>query len=112
MKKIVIAILTALAFVSCGVGNYSVSSGRADECAVSFTSATPANIEVWIDGQVYRVKSVRDKAYKTDRKIKETVQNTIILTPGTHNVSVNADGRTVYSKKLFISASEHRIIEL
>lgn len=112
MKKILIAAFVSLLLTGCGVGNYTVSSGRADEGAISFTSAKAENIVVSVDNATYEIKSVKDKAYRTDRKIKQTANNTIRLASGTHDIKVEKDGQVVFSKKLFISASEHKIIEL
>lgn len=112
MKKFIIAVLAAMLFTSCGVGNYTVVSGKADECAISFTSSKASNLSVSIDNSTYEVKSVKDKAYKTERKIKQTALNTIWLSPGTHDVTVEMNDEVIYQKKLFISASEHKIVEL
>ena len=112
MKKIIIAAISALLLTSCGVGSYSVSSGKADEAAISFTTAKATPITVTIDDATYDLSSVKDVAWKTDRKIKKTAKNTIYLTPGTHNVTVVIAGNQVYSKKLFLSASEHKVVEL
>ena len=111
MKKIIF-ILTVVLLSSCGVGNYTVSSGKADQGALSFTSAKATNITVLVDDNSYSIQSVKDKAYKTDRKIKQTSANTIYLTPGTHTVKVKMGDEEIYSKQLFISTAEHRIIEL
>ena len=116
MKKILMAVFAAvlslLALSSCGVGNYSVASGKADECAISFTSAQTTAVEVTIDGNVYNINSVKDKAWKTDRKIKPTAKNTLYIKPGQHDVSVTMKGTQVYSHKIFVSAGEHKVIEL
>jgi len=114
MKKIVIALLAAFLFTSCGVGTYSVSSGKADECYISFTSNTkkPVPLTVYIDGKEYYVSTVKEIAWRTDRKIKDTAKNTLTLAPGTHDVKVEAGGVEVYSKKLFISTSEHKVVQL
>lgn len=113
MKKFLAVAFAALLLISCGVGKYTVSSGKADECAISFTSSPKkANIVVTVDGQTYRIQSVAEKRYKVDRRIKETSENTIVLAPGTHDVQVEKDGQVVYSKKLYISASEHKVVNL
>lgn len=111
MKRIIYILAIAL-LSSCGVGNYTVSSGRADQGALSFTTAKATDITVFVDDNSYSIKSVKDKAYKTDRKIKQTSANTIYLTPGTHNVKVKMGDEEVFSKQLYISVSEHRIVEL
>ena len=116
MKKtlfsIIIALTSTLLLNSCGVGNYSVTSGKPDEAGISFTSAKAMDITVIIEESSYEISTVKDKTYKTDRKIKQTANNTIRIKPGTYNVKVLAGGTEVFAKKLFISASEHRIIEL
>jgi len=112
MKKILLAALAALLLTSCGVGSYSVSSGKADEAYISFVSAKALPIIVTIDDNSFGMESVKDKLYKTDRKIKQTSENTLILTPGQHNVKVESNGDVLYSKTLFISTAEHKIVQL
>ena len=112
MKKIIVAVISILMLASCGVGSYSVSSGKADECMISFTSAKKTAITVFIDDQVFDMSTVQTKAFKKDRRIKETSLNTIILKPGAHDVKVIEGENEVYSKKLFISTGEHKIVEL
>lgn len=89
-----------------------MSSGKADECFISFTSKDKQNIEVTIDGAQYKIQSVKTSQFKTDKKIKETSQNTIKLVPGTHDVSVKVAGNEVYTRKLYISTQEHKVVEL
>jgi len=114
MKKIVISLLAALLLTSCGVGTYNISSGKPDECYISFASVSkkPIPIVVNIDGKEYSVSTANEKAYRNDRNIKQTALNTITLAPGAHDVKVSVDGNEVYSKKLFISTSEHKIVQL
>ncbi|MFA5445528.1 MAG: hypothetical protein WC128_08570 [Bacteroidales bacterium] len=116
MKKILfsllIALTSALLLSSCGVGTYSVASGKTDEGGISFVSSKAMDITVMVNESSYDVQTVKEKAYKADRKIKETAKNTIRVKPGTYNVKVVVGGAEVYARKLFISASEHRIIEL
>lgn len=113
MKKILIATISSLLLLTgCGVGSYTVSSGRADEGAISFTSDKSDRLTVTIDGTTYKVNSVKEKAYKSDRSIKQTARNSIRVKPGTHEVTVVAGGMQIYSQKLYISASEHKIVGL
>ena len=113
MKKFVVILFAAALFLtSCGVGSYTVVSGKEDKCILSFTSQKTTPITVQVDGKTYNVQSVADNAYKTRRNIKQTAENSIVMTPGTHDVTVFQNGAQVYSKKLFISNSEHRVIEL
>ena len=112
MKKIIIAILGALMLTGCGVGSYSVSSGKADEGMISFVSEAKTPVTVTIDNNSFDVYTVKTKAWRKDRNIKKTAQNTIFLAPGQHNVVVSMNGKEVCNKKVFISAQEHKVIEL
>ena len=53
-----------------------------------------------------------DKAYKSNRNIKEVTSNAIGLSTGKHFIEVVAGGEKLYSKWIFVSAGEHKIIEL
>ncbi len=112
MKRIILLLITAIAVYGCGVGTYSVSSGKEDVASLSFTAAVTTPLVVVVDDTEYSVNAVKQKAYKADRKIKATAYNTITITPGKHNVRVLSNGQEVYNKTLFISTSEHRIIDL
>ena len=112
MKKMIIAILGALMLTGCGVGSYSVSSGKADEGMISFVSEAKTPVTVTIDNNSFDVYTVKTKAWRKDRNIKKTAQNTIFLAPGQHNVVVSMNGKEVCNKKVFISTQEHKVIEL
>lgn len=112
MKKMIIAMIGALMLTGCGVGSYSVSSGKADEGMISFVSEAKTPVTVTIDNNSFDVYTVKTKAWRKDRNIKKTAQNTIFLAPGQHNVVVSMNGKEVCNKKVFISAQEHKVIEL
>lgn len=112
MKKIILVIASVLLLVGCGVGSYSVSSGKADEGAISFVSAEEQVLAVKIDGAEKSVTSVKTKNWRPERAIKKTAQNTLSIGTGSHEVEVFVGGNKVYSKKLFISAGEHKVVEL
>ena len=112
MKRVIIVLFAILMLSSCGVGSYSVSSGKADEGMLSFVSASETSVDVTIDDNSYAVYTVKSKAWRKDRNIKKTAKNTIILSPGQHNVIVTMKGKTVLNKKIFVSPQEHKIIEL
>ena len=113
MKKslLLIAIISFL-FGSCRTGVYSVSSGQADECAVCFVSNESYDIEVDIDGVAYSTKTIEQQPHKARRDITATANEKIKLTTGQHTVKVTKDGTLVYSKVIFISAAEVKLIEL
>jgi hypothetical protein len=96
----------------CGVGNYSVQSGAEDAAYISFTDNVKQDVTVTVDNQTYTVKTVKQKAYKSGRNIKQTALNTIKIVPGQHEVKVVINGTDVFSKKLYLSTGEHKIIEL
>ena len=112
MKKIFVfaAFMTMLA--SCGVGTYSVQSGVEDAAYISFTDDEKQEIVVSVDNNTYNIETVKQKAYKSGRDIKQTALNTIKLTPGQHTISVTLNGDKIYSHKVFLSKGETRIIEL
>jgi uncharacterized protein YxeA len=113
MKKSIIVILLSLVLTGCGVGTYSLSSGKADEAKLSFIDSKPYNIDVIVDNSsTYKISTVRDKAYKSNRNIKEVTLNAVVLSPGKHFVEVVAGGKKLYSKWIFVSTGEHKIIEL
>lgn len=109
--------LSALCFIllmtSCGVGSYSISSGKEDTSFISFTSQKEEALIVEIDSTQYQVETVKTSAYKTNRNIKQTARNSIKLVPGKHNIKVYSNADTVVFEKIIIlSTSEHRVIEL
>jgi len=112
MKKILIALVGALLLTGCGVGSYSVSSGKADEAMLSFVSDAKTPIVVTVDNDTFNVFTVKAKAWQKDRNIKKTTQNTIYITPGQHTVVVTVEGKEVCNKKIFVSVQEHKVIEL
>ena len=112
MKKFFLALIAVLTLSGCGVGSYSVSSGKADEGMLSFVSANKTPITVTLDNDTYKLYTVKATAWKKDRDIKKTAQNTIFLVPGQHHVVVEMKGQVVCDKKVFISVQEHKIVEL
>lgn len=112
MKKMMIALIGAIVLSGCGVGSYSVSSGKADEAMISFVSEAQTPITVTIDNESHDVHTVKTKAWHRDRDIKKTTQNTIFLAPGRHRVVVTMNGKEVCNKEIFVSAQEHKVIEL
>ena len=115
MKKVIIATLclfVSTLFTSCGVGNYTVTSGVEDKAAVCFSAPSAYDINVTIDGQLYSTSTVKDIAHKTRRNIKQTAKQSIVTTPGRHKVEVKHNGATVYSKEVMLSTGDTKIIEL
>ena len=112
MKRLFIFTAFIMILTSCGVGTYSVQSGIEDVAFISFTDDVKQVILVSVDNNTYTVETVKQKAYKSGRNIKQTALNTIKLTPGQHVVSVTLNGNQIYSHKVFLSTGETKIIEL
>ena len=112
MKKLMMTAALTVLMTGCGVGNYSVQSGIENASYISFTDDVKQDITVTVDDQTYVLKTVKQKAYKSGRNIKQTALNTIKTTPGQHEVKVVLNGKEVFGKKLFLSTGEHKILEL
>lgn len=115
MKKFFLAtvcLFIMASFSSCGVGNYSVSSGREDVAYISLEANESYPVVVTVDGTSYDTFTVKKIAHKTRRDIKKTAKYSIKTTPGTHDVKVTKDGAEIFAKKVVISISETKIIEL
>ena len=113
MKKLILALLSLVVCAGCGVGTYSVSSGKDDSAEISFVDNEAYNLTVKLDqGDYYDITTIKEKAYKSGRNIKKTATNIIKTSTGKHFIEVFANGQCVYSKWIFVSAGEHKIIEL
>lgn len=113
MKKLFVFAAFIITLTGCGVGTYSVQSGVEDAAFISFTDDVKQEIVVSVDNNnTYNVETVKQKAYKSGRNIKQTALNTIKLTPGQHTISVTLNGNEIYSHKVFLSTGETKIIEL
>lgn len=112
MKKLFAIAVTVVLLAGCGVGTYSVQSGVENAAFISFVDDVKQEIVVSVDNHSYNLETVKQKAYKSGRNIKQTALNTIKLTPGQHAVSVTLNGNQIYSHKVFLSTGETKIIEL
>lgn len=112
MKKILLIIASLVFFASCGVGTYSHSSGVDDKAGIVVVSSSQQTIEVYVDGAMHKVKSVKESNFKSKKNINKRAQNTVPVTPGQHTVEVVVDGQKVYSKKMYVSNSETKVINL
>lgn len=111
MKHLLIIALATLLLSSCG-GVYTITSGRQDGCTLSFVDEKAYNIEVTIDGEPTTMKTVAQRVWRKNRKIKKTERNSIKLTTGKHSIRVVRNGDVIIEKDLFLSTGEHKIIEL
>lgn len=112
MKKLVFFLIAIMSLMGCGVGVHSVQSGVEDAAYIFFTDSEKYPIQVFVGDVEYNVETIETRRYKADRKIKETVANTIKVKPGQHDVRVVVDGNQKFAAKLFLSASESKNIQL
>lgn len=108
--------LIAIAFLSvvtsCGVGNYTVVSGKEEKASVCFVDDDDYDISVTIDGERFETRTIQKTAYKSRRNIKKTAKYSLLMTPGRHTVEVYQGDTLLYSKEVFVSTSETKVIEL
>lgn len=112
MKKYLLIILSVFFLASCGVGTTSVTSGVAEKASLVVLASKKSDIVVTVDGNEFNVETVKQSKFKKDRDLKKISENIINVTPGQHQVVVTQNGLQVYSKKVFLSNGETRIIEL
>jgi len=112
MKRILVLAATAILLAGCGVGNYSVSSGKTDAAELSVTAPEKYAVKVCVDDNTYDIETVKASGFKTKRDIKKTAKNTIRIEPGTHEIKIYQGDNQVYTKKHVFSNDEHKVIEL
>lgn len=112
MKKILLLLVSVLFFASCGVGTYSYSSGVAEKASIVILTDTQKSAKVYVDGTKYKVQTVKESNFTSKRDMKKSSENTIAVEPGQHTVEVVIRGEKVYSKKVYVSNSETKVIKL
>ena len=113
MKRLLILLSAVLLVAGCGTGSHSMASGKADEAAVVFFADQSYTVDVFIDHNVYQVKTVKNSDYKKKRNIRKTVENIIIVTPGQHDIIVRrGHGKILLSQKFFVSAGDTKAFNL
>lgn len=110
MKNILCAFLVAFCCIACG-GTYSVATGVDDTAQLSFSAASSYDVTVQIDGETYQMSTVKKSAIQ-GRKMNATAKNTITIGTGKHQIKVSHKGQEIYSKEIFVSTGQHKIIEL
>jgi hypothetical protein len=114
MKKIlaIFSVFAALVFTACSVGNQTVASGMPDEGYIIFVADEERAVTADIDGTTYQLETIKEKKWRKNRDVKATAKGKISVSPGQHEVKVTENGKEIYSKKLFISASETKVVNL
>ena len=131
MKRFLILLSAVLLISGCGVGHYSYDpyysgypshSGsrhsshstypRMQDAAVVFLSNTSKRIDVSIDNQTYRVKTVRNSSFRSDRYYRKTAENAIVVRPGRHRVTVWRRGRVLMDRRINVYPGDMTAIYL
>lgn len=112
MKKFLLILFSTVFFASCGVGTYSHSSGVDDKAGIVVVATSQQTVEVYVDGAMHQVQTVKESDFKSNRNIKKRSQNTITVAPGQHTVEIVVKGQKVYSKKMYVSNSETKVVNL
>lgn len=129
MKKCLtgaVILTAAVAISACGVaGNTAgtssqtatasspVTKAKGAEAYLAFTSETPEAITVTVDGKQYRKETLQIKTSGSMKELQEMAGNIIVLTPGTHQVSVqDKNGKQLYQKSFSVSAQEYKVVQL
>lgn len=111
VRIIIISVFVGF-LTSCGVGSYTVSSGKADKAGICFVAPKKYDIRVEVDGKTYDIQTIKHKTYHRNRNIRKTALMTISVSPGKHTVKAWSDNGEIYSRTIFVSTDETKIIEL
>ena len=118
MKYIYISFLVALGFLLNGcTGVKSTVGGLDTESFLSFYSSNSAikhidvNLEQKDSNTTFsaEVNKMRRNSTNFQKRPNGKVYS---ITPGTHEIRVTHNGKIIYSKKIFISSKETKIIKL
>lgn len=125
MKRILILLSAILMVSGCGLGyryhsqydygtrpNSHSTYPVFQDAALVFLSNSSQRIEVAVDNQYYRVKTVRNSSFRSSRYYKKTNDNAIIVRPGRHHVTVRYKGRVILDKRVNVYPGDMTAIYL
>ena len=118
MKRFLILLSAVLLVTGCGVGYYAYEPSyghsypdsrhsrstvhRNDFAGLAFYADRSKYIEVSVDRQYYRIKTLKYRANRNRRNFEKAIENTITVRPGTHYVRVWRNGRLLYEQRIYI----------
>jgi len=121
MKRFLILFSAVLLVTGCGIGNYAYEPyyghsypdsrhhhhsrstvSRNDVAGLAFYADRSKNIEVSVDRQVYRIKTLKYNANRNRHNYKKAVENTIPVRSGMHYVRVWRNGRILYDQRIYV----------
>lgn len=122
MKRFLILLSAVLLVTGCGVGYYSYepsyghsypdsrhrypsshsTASRHEVAGLAFYAERSKNIEVSVDHQHYRIKTLKYNANRNRHNFEKAIENTITVRPGTHYVRVWRNGRLIYDQRIYV----------
>lgn len=108
----ILAITATLILTSCQIGSYTVASGVEDTAGIVVTSNSNRDIKIVVDGTSYDCRTVKDKGWKQDRKIRKTYKKALQVSTGQHDIEIIDNGVSVKKEKVILSSGEMRIINI
>lgn len=133
MKRFLILLSAVLLVTGCGVGYYShepsygyghsypdsrhrhhshSTAPRNDFAGLAFFADRSKNIEVSVDHQRYRIKTLRYNASRSRHNFEKAIENTISVRPGMHSVRVWRNGRLLYDQRVYIYSNDVKAVYL
>ena len=132
MKRFLILLSAVLLVTGCGIGHHGFVPGyvpgdetsyedyypgsrhhhrhstspysRDSYSGLAFYAERSKNIEVSVDHQRYRIKTLKYNASRNQRNFEKALENTIPVRPGVHYVRVRRNGQIIYDQRLYVSA--------
>ncbi len=108
----IFAVTAAFFLTSCQIGSYSVASGVEDTAGIVVTSGSNRDIKIVVDGTSYDCRTVKDKGWKKDRKIRKTYKKALQVSSGQHEIEIIDNGVSVKKEKVILSSGEMRVINI
>ena len=131
MKRFLILLSAVLLVTGCGVGYYSYepsyghtypnshhrhhpnsSVSRNELGGLACFADRSKNIEVSVDHQHFRIKTLKYNASRTRHNFEKAIGNTIPVRPGMHTVRVWRNGRLIYDQRVYIYSNDVKAVYL
>ena len=133
MKRFLILLSAVLLVTGCGVGYYSYepsygyghsypdsrhrhhshsTAPRNNFAGLAFFADRSKNIEVSVDHQHFRIKTLKYNASRTRHNFEKAIGNTIPVRPGMHTVRVWRNGRLIYDQRVYIYSNDVKAVYL
>ena len=131
MKRFLILLSAVLLVTGCGIGNYAYepsyrpsypdsrhrhhshsTASRNEVAGLAFFADRSKNIEVSVDHQHYRIKTLKYNASRSRHNFEKAIENTITVRPGMHYIRVWRNGRLLYDQRIYVYSNSVQSIYL